>query len=347
MRAEGITQFLKLADSSQFKYLQEDPWVDHAAFNAKPPPVSDGDDIKFLVMGARYGGLLFAVRLIKAGFRAADIRLIDDNRYPGLMCDVESYIYMPLLEEMGYIPRFKYAYGTELREHADRIATKWELTDKTLFRSRCHDAEWDNVARRWILRITEHWGPAEPKREIRFKAQYFKGQHFHTSRWDYEITGGSDIDWTLDKLKSKTVGIIGTGATAVQAIPQLAKWAKHLYVFQRTPSSVNVRGQHPMDPNEWTNKIASTKGWQYTRSENFNSQPVNAPMGKDLVDDGWCHMLSYCSVIGGPGIVSPDNIPVWQRRAICSRRAAICSLIRRCRLIPDGRAATGPSEQSK
>ncbi|KAJ7763641.1 hypothetical protein DFH07DRAFT_956449 [Mycena maculata] len=340
LRPEGITQFLKLADSTQFKYLQEDPWVDHAAFNAKPPPVSDGDDIKFLVMGAGYGGLLFAVRLIEVGFRAADIRLIDDaggfggtwywNRYPGLMCDVESYIYMPLLEETGYMPRFKYAYGTELREHADRIAAKWELTGKTLFRSRCHDAEWDDVAKRWILHITEHRGPAEPKREIRLKAQYvyvatgilnaphiprlpgfdqFKGQHFHTSRWDYKITGGSDLDWTLDKLKGKTVGIIGTGATAVQAIPQLAKWAKHLYVFQRTPSSVDVRGQRPTDPDEWTNKIASTKGWQCARSENFNSQLVNAPISEDLVDDGWSHTLSYCGVIGGPGIVSPDNIP--------------------------------------
>jgi cation diffusion facilitator CzcD-associated flavoprotein CzcO len=179
------------------------------------------------------------------------------------MCDVESYIYMPLLEETGYMPKFKYAYGTELREHADRIAEKWGLTDKALFRTQAHNAVWDDATKRWIVQLTENRGPAEPKREIQLKAQYvfvasgtlsapqiprlpgfdqFKGKHFHTSRWDYGITGGSDIDWTLEKLSDKRVGIIGTGATAVQAIPQLAKWAKHLYVFQRTPASVDVRG---------------------------------------------------------------------------------------------------------
>ncbi|KAJ7913509.1 hypothetical protein B0H13DRAFT_2326198 [Mycena leptocephala] len=340
LRPEGLKQFLKLTDSTEFKYLQDDPWVDHAALNAKTPPVSDGDEIKFLVLGAGYGGLLFAVHLIEAGFNAADIRLVDVaggfggtwywNRYPGLMCDVESYIYMPLLEETRYIPRFKYAYGTELREHADRIAEKWGLTDKALFRTQAHNAAWDDAAKRWIVRLTENRGPAEPKREIQLKAQYvfvasgtlsapqiprlpgfgqFKGKHFHTSRWDYGTTGGSDVDWTLEKLKDKRVGIIGTGATAVQAIPQLAKWAKHLYVFQRTPASVDVRGQRPTDPDEWKTKIAPAKGWQRARSENFNSCIVNSPIGENLIDDGWSRTFSYSGIIGGPGIVTPDKIP--------------------------------------
>jgi hypothetical protein len=121
LRPEGLGQFVRVADSAQLKYLGNDPWVDHAALNAKAPVLSDGDDIKFLVLGAGYGGLLFAVHLIEAGFSAADIRFVDAaggfggtwywNRYPGLMCDTESYIYMPLLEETGYMPRFKYAYG--------------------------------------------------------------------------------------------------------------------------------------------------------------------------------------------------------------------------------------------
>ncbi|KAF7364874.1 Phenylacetone monooxygenase [Mycena venus] len=340
LRPDGVKQFLKLANSTQFKYLDDDPWVDHAAYNAGAPALNDGDDIKFLVLGAGYGGLLFAVHLIEAGFNAADIRIVDVaggfggtwywNRYPGLMCDVESYIYMPLLEETGYMPRFKYAYGPELREHAERIAKKWGLTDKALFRTHCHTARWDDAAKRWILELTENRGPVEPKKEIKLKAQYvfvasgtlnapqiprlpgfdsFKGQHFHTSRWNYEITGGTDVDWTLDKLKDKRVGIIGTGATAVQAVPQLAKWAKHLYVFQRTPSSVDERGQRPTDPAEWTNKIASTKGWQLARSHNFNSFLVNEPIGEDLVDDGWCRTRSYCGVIGAPGIIVPEKIP--------------------------------------
>ncbi|KAJ6585340.1 flavin-binding monooxygenase-like family protein [Mycena capillaripes] len=329
LRPEGVAQFIR------------DPWVDHAAFNARTPPVGDGDEVKFLVLGAGYAGLLFAVHLIEAGFNVADIRLVDVaggfggtwywNRYPGLMCDVESYIYMPLLEETGYMPKHKYAYGPELRAHAERIAEKWGLADKALFRTQCHDTEWDDAAKRWTVQFTENRGPAEPKREIQLKAQYlfvasgllnapqiprvpgfdqFEGQHFHTSRWDYEIMGGSDTDWTLEKLKVKRVGIIGTGATAVQAIPQLAKWAKHLYVFQRTPSSVDVRGQRPTDPDEWANKIAATKGWQRARSENFNSHVSDAPIGENLVDDGWSRMRTYSALVGGPpGIVLPDKIP--------------------------------------
>ncbi|KAJ7851604.1 flavin-binding monooxygenase-like family protein [Mycena olivaceomarginata] len=337
LRPEGLGQFLKLADSTQFKYLEDDPWVDHAALNAKTPVLRDGDDLKFLVLGAGYGGLLFAVHLIEAGFNAADIRIVDVaggfggtwywNRYPGLMCDTESYIFMPLIEETGYMPRFKYAYGPELREHANRIAEKWGLTDKALFRTQSRSAHWDGAAKRWVVQLVENRGPTEPKKEIKITAQYvlvasgvldaphiprlpgfdqFKGQHFHTSRWNYDITGGTDTDWTLDKLKDKRVGILGTGATAVQAVPHLAKWAKHLYVFQRTPSSVDVRNQRPTDPDEWANKIAATKGWARARTENFNSWFTNEPNGDDLVNDGWCHLRSF---FGRRGIIAPEQIP--------------------------------------
>ncbi|KAJ7851638.1 hypothetical protein B0H14DRAFT_821880 [Mycena olivaceomarginata] len=340
LRAEGLGQFLKLADSAQFRYLADDPWVDHVAFNAKPPVLGNGDEIKFLVLGAGWGGLLFSVHLIEAGFNAADIRIVDVaggfggtwywNRYPGLMCDTESYIYMPLLEETGYMPRFKYAYGPELREHANRIAEKWDLTDKALFRTQSRSAQWDDAAKRWIVQLVENRGPTEPKKEIKITAQYlfvasgvldaphiprlpgfeqFKGQHFHTSRWNYDITGGTDTDWMLDKLKDKRVGILGTGATAVQAVPHLAKWAKHLYVFQRTPSSVDVRNQRLTDPDEWATKIAATKGWARARTENFNSWVTNEPKGENLVDDGWCHAPSYFAIWGGRGIIAPEQIP--------------------------------------
>ncbi|KAJ7747998.1 hypothetical protein B0H14DRAFT_3604469 [Mycena olivaceomarginata] len=318
LRPEGISQFLKLADSTQFKYLDDDPWVDHAAFNAKTPVLRDGDDIKFLVLGAGYGGLLFAVHLIEAGFNAADIRIVDvAGGFGG------NLVLEPIsgLDETGYMPRHKYAYGPELRAHADRIAEKWGLADKALFRTLCHGSRWDDAAKRWLVRLTENRGPAEPKKEITINAQYvfvasgtlnapqiprlpgfdqFKGQHFHTARWNYDITGGTDTDWTLDKLKDKRVGIIGTGATAVQAVPELAN---------ATPSSVDVRGQRPTDPDEWANKIAAAKGWQRARSENFNSYLVNAPNGEDLVNDGWCHAPSYFGLIGGPGIIAPEKIP--------------------------------------
>ncbi|KAK7048666.1 Phenylacetone monooxygenase [Favolaschia claudopus] len=339
VRPEGLKQFLKLADSAEFKYLDDDPWVDHDAFNRATPAIADGDDVKFLLVGAGFGGLLFAANLIKAGFKAADIRIVDIaggfggtwywNRYPGLMCDVESYIYLPLLEEMGYMPKHRYAYGPEIRAYSEQIAQKWGFADKALFRASCRSAQWDDAAKRWTIDITENRGPKEPKKEIKVTAQYmfiatgtlnapqipvlpgfdkFKGQHFHTSRWNYDITGGSDVDWTLEKLKEKRVGIIGTGATAVQAIPQLAKWAKHLYVFQRTPSSVDVRGQRPTDPEEWKN-ITSTQGWHRTRGENFNSQISNAPIGENIINDGWSRISAYSGLIGSPGIVTPEKIP--------------------------------------
>ncbi|KAK7012901.1 Phenylacetone monooxygenase [Favolaschia claudopus] len=316
IRPEGPKQFLKVADSAQFKYLDNDPWVDHDALNRATPTIADGDEVKFLIVGAGFGGLLFAVHLIEAGFNAADIRIIDTaggfggtwywNRYPGLMCDIESYIYMPLLEETGYMPKHKYSYGSEIREHTERIANHWGFADKALFRTQGHRAAWDDVAKRWNVHLIENRGPAEARKDLHVKAQYLLGEHFHTSRWNYDITGGSQTDPTMEKLKDKRVGVIGTGATAVQVVPQLAKWAKHLYVFQRTPASVDIRGQHPTDSEEWKN-ITSTKGWQRIRSENFNSILINTPDGPNLVDDQLTRIPSYTAILGGPSIISPEQ----------------------------------------
>ncbi|KAJ7110161.1 hypothetical protein C8R44DRAFT_986130 [Mycena epipterygia] len=153
-RLDTPKDYVELSRSDAFHYIQEDLWVDHSALNSQTPPVKDGDAVKFLVLDAGYAGLLFAVRLTQAGFRAEDIRIVDAaggfggtwywNRYPGLMCDTESYIYMPLLEGTGHMPKHKYAYGPELRRHADTIAKKWE--DKALFRTEVKRLEWDDAA---------------------------------------------------------------------------------------------------------------------------------------------------------------------------------------------------------
>lgn len=110
----------------------------------------------------------------------------------------------------------------------------------------------------------------------------FKGDAFHTARWKYSITGG-DPTGNLDKLKDKVVGIIGTGATAVQCIPPLAESAKHLYVFQRTPSSIDVRNNRPTDETWWQ---SLKPGWQRERMENFTSIIGGVLPAVDLVDDG-------------------------------------------------------------
>ncbi|KAJ7064162.1 hypothetical protein C8F01DRAFT_1275416 [Mycena amicta] len=349
-RLRATRQFVRLAESEEYKRLQDDPWADHQALNAAAPALTDNAHVKFLVLGAGYGGLLFAVRLVQAGFSVDDIRIVDDaggfggtwywNRYPGLMCDVESYIYMPLLEETGYMPKHRYAYGEELRLHAERIAEKWELQGKAQFRTRYTKAVWDESEKRWTVNLEENRGPKEPQRTLRVHAQFvfaasgtlnwphiprlaglenYTGTYFHTSRWDFSITGGSVVAppdglWDLPRLSDKRVGIIGTGATAIQLVPQLARNAKHLYVFQRTPSSVDERGQRPTDPETWRTVIAAKPGWQKARTDNFHLYLTNSPDRRattNWVDDGWTRMSTYAALIGGEstaagvGLVQP------------------------------------------
>jgi cation diffusion facilitator CzcD-associated flavoprotein CzcO len=286
LRSDGLSQFVRLkeAGSERFRALAEDPWADHAALNAKEPIVKEDTPYKFLILGAGYGGLLYAVRLIEAGLASGpdDIRLVDAaggfggtwwwNRYPNLHCDVESYVYMPLLEETGYVPKAKYATGFELLEHADRIAAQWKLQDKALFRTNVKATRWNDATQLWNVDVTEGRGPGEPSRELKVQAQYvliasgiltnphvpkipelegFAGPVFHTARWDYKVTGGTPQDAALTGLEGKRVGVLGTGATAIQVVPALAKYAKELYVFQRTPSGVSARGQRSTDPEEW------------------------------------------------------------------------------------------------
>ncbi|KAK3326138.1 pyridine nucleotide-disulfide oxidoreductase-like protein [Apodospora peruviana] len=344
LRPEGASQFVQLknADSSRIRSLEADPWADHAALNAKPAAVKDGATYKFVIAGAGYGGLLFAVRLIQAGLASGpeDIRLIDAaggfggtwwwNRYPGLHCDVESYTYMPLLEETGYVPKKKYASGPELREHADRIATQWNLHGKVLFRATVRSVHWDEEKQDWHVRITEGRGPEEESRDIEVRAKYFiavsglfsnphvpkipgldsfAGQMFHTARWNYHVSGGGPDDWALKGLEGKRVGIIGTGATAIQVVPQLARWAKEVYVFQRTPSAVNWRGQRATDPEEWKTKIANKKGWQAERMANLNAALSHELKDgeEDMINDAWTKLGGYCATIGSSkwGIIEP------------------------------------------
>ncbi|GAB1314752.1 Pyridine nucleotide-disulfide oxidoreductase-like protein [Madurella fahalii] len=341
LRPDGLRQFVRLkeAGSERIRALAEDPWADHAALNAKEP-IKDGAKYKFLILGAGYCGLIYAVRLIEAGLVSGpdDLLLVDAaggfggtwwwNRYPGLHCDVESYVYMPLLEQTGYMPKSKYAPGSELLEHADRIAAKWGLQDKALFRTNAKSARWDDAARLWTVDVTEGRGPGEQSRELKLRARYvvlasgiltnphvpkipgletLSGPVFHTARWNYSITGGKPDDPTLTGLQGKRVGIIGTGATAIQAVPHLAKWAKELYVFQRTPSAVSWRGQRPTDPEEWKTKIAYKEGWQRERQLNFDSYMTNSPKEgqENMVADGWTEMPGFSAVIG-----SPDRGPI-------------------------------------
>ncbi|KFY03645.1 hypothetical protein O988_01319 [Pseudogymnoascus sp. VKM F-3808] len=309
IRDDGIKQYQEV-DTSSLKHYVEDPYAE-PGFSRDPIE----EDVEFLVVGGGYGGQLIAARLIESG--TTNIRIVDKagdfggtwywNRYPGAACDLESYIYMPLLEELNYMPTEKYTRAPELLEHARNIGKHFGLYDKALFQTEVLCLKWDTASHHWIARtnrgdtiraqfVATASGPLhKPKLPGVPGIETYKGHSFHTSRWDYDYTGG-DTTGGLDKLADKSVGIIGTGATAVQAIPHLARGAKHLYVFQRTPSSVDKRLDQPTNP-EWASSL--TKGWQQKRMDNFNTIVSGGHQDEDLVNDGWTDILRNLSVQSG------------------------------------------------
>ncbi|KPM35105.1 Pentalenolactone D synthase [Neonectria ditissima] len=337
IRPDGQRQYVSLR-SPRVQDLGKDPWADYRALASQEPPLSDGSRIKFLVIGGGHNGLLFAYRLIEAGFKSEDICVVDVaggfggtwywNRYPGLMCDIESYVYLPLLEETGYVPKHKYSYGPEIRGQSERIAAKWNI--RGLFCTKVNSQTWDDKKGCWSIEMIQTLGPEHQPRDISVEAQFVfnaggllsipkvpdvpgfeefrsRSQVFHTSRWDYECTGGSEENPELINLRDKRVAIIGTGATAVQVVPHLAKWAKHLYVVQRTPSYCGERRQRETDPETWA-RVADGKGWQNNRRTNFNHFITNDPAAVDLVDDGWTDTPAVAGLIGGPKIITPDRV---------------------------------------
>jgi cation diffusion facilitator CzcD-associated flavoprotein CzcO len=327
---EGTAQYINVR-SPEIEELGEDPWVDYEALAKTDPPLRDGDKIKVLITGAGHNGILFAARLIDVGFDPKDIVLVDIaggyggtwywNRYPGLMCDVEGYCYMPLLEETGYVPKHKYSYGAEIRHNTELIATRYGL--QGMFCTKVDRQEWDDTKGSWTFNLTQSLGSIRPPTKLTVQAQFvfmaggvlsipkipkvpgfsdFRKNHqvFHTSRWDYTVTGGSQDQPDMTKLKDKVVAIIGTGATSVQAVPQLAKWAKHLFVVQRTPSYCGERGQKETTPEDWA-KVADGPGWQSRRCKNLNSYLTADPEPVDLVNDGWSKNQARAGLIGGNG----------------------------------------------
>ena len=296
LRADGNEQYIEV--KADFSRYVDDPYIES---EIEREPLTD--EVEVVIIGGGFGGLLAGARLREAGFD--DIRVIEKagdfggtwywNRYPGAMCDVEAYCYLPLLEELDYIPKHKYSFAAEIFEHSKRIARHFNLYENACFQTCVEEMRWDETLSRWII---------STNRGDRMKARYvamangplsrpklpgipgineYKGYTFHTSRWDYGYTGG-DSRGGLTNLKDKRVGIIGTGATAVQCIPALGESAKELYVFQRTPSSIDVRNNAETDP-AWAAGLQP--GWQRERMDNFNILVNGGDQDEDLVNDGW------------------------------------------------------------
>jgi cyclohexanone monooxygenase len=305
LRPDANDQYQEVV--GQFAHYVEDPYVE--------PIVRDPltDEVEVVIIGGGFGGLLAGARLREVGVN--DIRVIEKggdfggtwywNRYPGAMCDVESYIYLPLLEEVGYVPKEKYTHAPEILSHSRAIGEHYDLYDNALFQTEVTELRWDEPTTRWIVstnrgdRIRAHYvcmasGPLHrPKLPGIPGITGYKGHTFHTSRWDYGYTGG-DSDGNLTGLKGKRVGIIGTGATAVQCIPHLGEAADHLYVFQRTPSSIDVRANRPTDP-EW--EASLEPGWQKRRMDNFNALTSGGFEAEDLVMDGWTDIIGKLLIL--------------------------------------------------
>ncbi|GES66882.1 phenylacetone monooxygenase [Aspergillus terreus] len=341
LRPEGMNQYIDFRDPVIGDKLGRDPWVDYDHVVANGSPLKDGAAVKFTIIGGGHSGLLHAVRLLEAGFKPEDMVLVDSaggfggtwywNRYPGLMCDVEGYVYLPLLEETGYVPKHKYSYGPEIRGQCERIAAHYKLQGQ--FCTQVMHQEWDDGKRRWIVKMKQDLGPLRDPVHLTIETQFLisaagslcvphiprlpglldlmgNRKVFHSARWDWEYTGGSEAQPDLVNLKGKKVGIIGTGATAIQIVPELAKWADRLYVFQRTPSYVGPRGQRETTPEDWK-KVAHKKGWQYERQDNFNHFITNDPVPENMIDDGWTASDSHSvsGFVGGPSrLVTPDTI---------------------------------------
>ena len=299
LREDGNAQYQEVAD--EFASYTDDPyteWTERAPLN---------DEVQVAIIGGGFGGLLMGGRLREAGFD--DIRVIEKagdfggtwywNRYPGAMCDVESYCYLPLLEELNYVPKHKYSYAPEIFEHSKAIARHYDLYTNACLQTGVSAMRWDDTSGRWIIHtdrgdairaqfVAMANGPLNrPKLPGIPGITSFKGHTFHTSRWDYDYTGG-DSEGNLSGLADKRVAIIGTGATAVQCIPHLGAGAQHLYVFQRTPSSIDVRNNQATDSDFAENL---EPGWQQRRMENFNILVSGGNQDEDLVADGWTEIF--------------------------------------------------------
>ena len=306
VRVDGNDQYLEV--KGDFSYFVEDPYIDEEISR-------DSLEKTFhtVIIGGGFGGVLSGARLREQGID--DFRIIEKggdfggtwywNRYPGASCDIESYIYFPLLEETSFIPKRKYTDAAETLDYFKVLSDKFSLKENALFQTEVNEVKWISDEKLWFIKTN---------RQDSIKARYvihangflnrpklpamkgindYQGHTFHTSRWDYAYTGGNS-NGNLNNLRDKKVAIIGTGATAVQCVPHLAAGAKKLYVFQRTPSSIDERNNSNTDI-DWFN--AQKSGWQKERKENFEGFLTGNFTDKDLVNDGWTEI--FRTILGG------------------------------------------------
>ncbi|SDC16251.1 flavin-containing monooxygenase [Streptomyces prasinopilosus] len=296
VRPDGAAQYR--APEAEFGYYAADPYAGEAA---EREPLRDSVDVA--VVGGGFGGILAGARMRQRGVES--VRIVETggdfggtwywNRYPGIHCDIESHVYLPMLDETGYVPEWKYAPGEEIRRHAVRVARKFDLYRDVLFSTSVTSLTWDEDGEQWTVTtdrgdafratyvVTSTGTLSTPKLPGIPGIQDFEGHTFHTSRWDYAYTGGTP-DGGMTGLADKRVGVVGTGATGIQAVPMLAEDAAHVYVFQRTPSTVDVRANRRTTAEDVG---AHREGWARERRDNYLRIVSGEPADRDLVADRW------------------------------------------------------------
>lgn len=351
IRKEGNAQYIdtSLSKDKRFERFHQDVWADPSSI-ADLRQMFPEQRCRMLVLGAGFSGIQYAVRMTQnAGIDPSDLRIVDSaggfggtwywNRYPGLTCDVESYTYLPLLEETAYVPKHRYSYSEEIRQYADLIAQKWNLADSGVFQTKATRLVWNEQANEWVVDLEQSRESQGAPQRLTVRSQFvvlangvlnwpklpdipgildFEGHTFHTSRWDYNFTGGSPSQTNpkMSNLKDKRVAIVGTGATAVALVPQLAHWSKHLYVFQRTPASISPRKQWETDPEWFRKEVATGPGWQRQRLQSFNDRFTSGPLPEvDLIADGWSTARTMAVLAGDPaGPSTPDELPSYFKK---------------------------------
>ncbi len=324
LRPEGGDQYVQAADAFAH-YADTDPY----ALPTQRDPLSE--DIDVAIIGGGFSGLMAAARLKQNGI--TNFRIIDRagdfggvwywNRYPGIQCDNESYCYFPLLEELDYVPQHRFSDGAEIKRYCHRLGEHFGLYETALFGTGVSSMRWDEGLRRWHVGTSKNddirarfvimcvGSTSTPKLPGIPGIKDFKGHSFHSARWEYDYTGGTPDQPVLDKLADKRVAVIGTGASAIQIVPFIGRYAKELTVFQRTPSSVDRRGNVPTDP-DWAKSLKP--GWQKERQRNFHLWSFEAvPPGSVALDhicDFWTeinrNMAARLEAMGSPTFGSPD-----------------------------------------
>ncbi|MGA2291819.1 flavin-containing monooxygenase [Bradyrhizobium sp.] len=297
-RLSDMTGRRYIAAEGDFADFTDDPYVE-PGFSRE----SRNEAVDVVIVGGGFAGLLTAAELVHRGVES--FRIIEQggdfggtwywNRYPGVRCDIESYCYMPLLEEVGTVPSERYAEGAEIFAHCQAIGRHYDLYRRALFQTKVTRIAWDDVAAQWTVEtdrgdsirarfVTVGQGPlAKVKLPSIPGIRDFEGRIFHSGRWDYGYTGG-DATSKMTRLADKRLAVIGTGATAVQIVPRLAQDAARVTVFQRTPSAIDERNNAPTDRNWFAGQ---PKGWQRERMQNFLSVITCVPVPENVVGDRW------------------------------------------------------------